>query len=779
MPRSRDLGKLVQSFSATLSISASWEEFVRSVRGRPCLAESVRTLPHPAAPLLHHLRTVGAPVSCKSAHEWSADRLAAAIERGSHGSTRSYLGFLESDMVDMCRKSYWIVLPYKDVQHLPNLRLSPLGVVPQRERRPRIIVDYTFSEVNQDTISQAPLEAMQFGRALDRLLHAIHTAPEDHGPTYLLKVDLSDGFYRIPVAPRDVPQLGVAFPTAPGEEKLVAFPITLPMGWKDSPPTFCAATETVVDLANHYAHTPWAPPPHHLEQAASTHTDWGHHQVQQLPAPRNSASTRLTTLPPRVIKPAHLARNPRQPLYHADVYVDDEILAAQGTEDRLNRLRRQLLHLNDAVFRPNDQDDDPQLRREPISTKKLLKGDACWSTRKVILGWTVDTLRKTIELPPHRAQRLLDILNMTKDRSRISVKHCHRLLGELRSMLLALPGGSGLLSQLQHSLKHSDRHRVRLTQATRHCLADLHALALDVAERPTRLAELFPTHHGHYYGACDAAKSGFGGVLFPPPSSATHPLVWRAPLPAHLQQRLISDANPRGTITNSDLELAGTVLQDHLWVTTTDCRERTVHTCCDNTPAVAWRSKGSVSTNGPAAYLLRLASLQQRHHRHVPRLSYIPGPQNTLADMASRRFDLNDSQLLAALDHLAPQTKPWRMQHPTPAMLSCVISALQSKRPEPTWGPIVPVPPTRSGGTAGSRLYPTSGSPTHCSPVSLTKSPFSASLHNASAMADSAGVAGLSELRTFVTRYYTSRRRSPNWGPRIRDSAPTAPPIRA
>ena len=36
----------------------------------------------------------------------------------------------------------------------------------------------------------------------------------------------------------------------------------------------------------------------------------------------------------------------------------------------------------------------------------LDKGDAWWSTRKVILGCLIDTLEGTIELPPHRRDRL-------------------------------------------------------------------------------------------------------------------------------------------------------------------------------------------------------------------------------------------------------------------------------------------------------------------------------------------------------------------------------------
>ena len=31
---------------------------------------------------------------------------------------------------------------------------------------------------------------------------------------------------------------------------MIGFPLVLPMGWAESPPAFCAGTETVADLAN-------------------------------------------------------------------------------------------------------------------------------------------------------------------------------------------------------------------------------------------------------------------------------------------------------------------------------------------------------------------------------------------------------------------------------------------------------------------------------------------------------------------------------------------------
>jgi hypothetical protein len=72
-----------------------------------------------------------------------------------------------------------MVLPYDTVQQWINLRVSPLGVVPQRDRRPRLIVDYSFSGVNADTVPPvAPRESMQFGRALQQILKTVvHADP--------------------------------------------------------------------------------------------------------------------------------------------------------------------------------------------------------------------------------------------------------------------------------------------------------------------------------------------------------------------------------------------------------------------------------------------------------------------------------------------------------------------------------------------------------------------------------------------------------------------------
>jgi hypothetical protein len=59
-------------------------------------------------------------------------------------------------MFEMVQMGFWIVLPYSAVRHQTQLKLAPLGVVPQRDRRPRPIMDYTFNGVNQHPYRSLP-----------------------------------------------------------------------------------------------------------------------------------------------------------------------------------------------------------------------------------------------------------------------------------------------------------------------------------------------------------------------------------------------------------------------------------------------------------------------------------------------------------------------------------------------------------------------------------------------------------------------------------------------
>ena len=113
--------------------------------------------------------------------------------------------------------------------------------------------------------------------------------------------------------------------------------------------------------------------------------------------------------------------------------------------------RRHLYHAIDKVLATPEVSDDQRL--EALSLKKLKKGDGAWSTRKELLGWVVDTLRQTLELPAHRKHELRNIFNEFNGKRRVSRKQWQRLVGKLRFVSAAISGSAGPFSALQTALK--------------------------------------------------------------------------------------------------------------------------------------------------------------------------------------------------------------------------------------------------------------------------------------------------------------------------------------
>ena len=163
------------------------------------------------------------------------------------------------------------------------------------------------------------------------------------------------------------------------------------------------------------------------------------------------------------------------------------------------------------VFRPPDAEDD-ELRKDPISLKKLRQGDGALKTSKVVVGWLIDTVAGTIELPPAKVGRLRELLaSFPRHRQTCPKKDLLKLVGELRSMILALPGGVGCLSWLQERVTATASKRVYLNRQFHDALDDFRWLADDICSRPTRIGEVVPEAPTEF-GRVDAAGRGMGGV---------------------------------------------------------------------------------------------------------------------------------------------------------------------------------------------------------------------------------------------------------------------------
>ena len=699
------VGKLQQTINDDVLLlkRLGWEKFIQHKR-RYDDFNDLDNINHRARQLLRQYKFHGAPAIMQSQH-WSKAQLDAMIQRGAHKSCYEHLDFLEEEFLDMIEKGQWLVLPYKVVRDLlPNLRLSPPGVVPQRNRRPRWIGDYSWSGVNEDTVPLAPTHAMQFGNAIHRILRHLLLANPIHGPVSLSKFDIADGFYRIKLNARDIPTLGVVFPSKSVREPLVALPLVLPMGWVNSPPIFCAATETAADLANNNLRLPSSPlQPHHLDTLASSipipdSTEWPSRPSMQSPTVgANDAAS--SPGPPPTADPS--LRHLKNSLQYIDVYMDDFVALAQPSSQQ--HVRTTLLHAIDTILRPLSPD-DPLCRREPVSMKKLLAGDCTWSTIKLILGWLIDTVNLTISLPPHRVARLQEILDsVPPSQKRISVKKWHKVLGELRSMSLALPGAKHLFSHMQEALSHRKGHRIALKKGVHAAIKDFQWLANNIASRPTRIPEIIPLLPS-VLGDHDASKDGAGGILFPAatvnmrqPHQHQHIIIWRAKWPQDIINNLVTSDNPHGTVTINDLELAGGLLHLDAAVHNFDVRERTVLTRTDNNSSLFWQRKGSTTTTACPAYLLRLFGIHQRYHRYVPRHDYLPGQANVFADPASRLFHLSDSDFLDYFTATFPQKLSYRLWTPRKQTFSAVISALRRKTSRMESALVAPAPPVATG----------------------------------------------------------------------------------
>ena len=154
------------------------------------------------------------------------------------------------------------------------------------------------------------------------------------------------------------------------------------------------------------------------------------------------------------------------------------------------------------------------------------------------------------------------------------------------------------------------------------------------------------------------------------------PIVWRQPFSVDIQSQWVSDVNPRGDITNSDAELCGVIGGHDVCAQMFDVRHRNITTCFDNTPSVARYLKGSVSWDSQVEYLLQLLALHRRFYQFISTITHISGDTNSMADDASRLWNLSDKEPIAHFNSKYPQVRSWNLAALRPQRHSALISSL-------------------------------------------------------------------------------------------------------
>ncbi len=223
--------------------------------------------------------------------------------------------------------------------HPRQLKVSPVAAIPHKSRAYCSILDLSFAlclvdgglvdSVNDTTEKLAPQGAInQLGHNLKQIIHAFAEVKDD-AKTLMAKWDIQDGFWHLNCQKGEEWNFCYLWPQAPGAPTRLNVPSSLQMGWVESPPYFCATSETARDVAVEYIETDIGSLPQHKfdEWAGASH------------APVND--TTMT----------------KELRYVVKVYVNDFIAAIIPTaREQVEHVARGLLHGIHDVFPPSNND---------------------------------------------------------------------------------------------------------------------------------------------------------------------------------------------------------------------------------------------------------------------------------------------------------------------------------------------------------------------------------------------------------------------------------------
>ena len=120
---------------------------------------------------------------------------------------------------------------------------------------------------NANTIKTAPKGAIdQLGHTLTRIIHAF-AETEDDAKIFMAKWDIKDGFWRMYGKEGQEYNFAYVLLQLGGKQVHIVVPTSLQMGWVESPPFFCAASETARDVAQDYCETTIGSIPHVIGNA--------------------------------------------------------------------------------------------------------------------------------------------------------------------------------------------------------------------------------------------------------------------------------------------------------------------------------------------------------------------------------------------------------------------------------------------------------------------------------------------------------------------------------
>ena len=660
---------------------------------------------HEAIPILKGYEEEGCPVDCGP--NWSRERVTDAIRRGPHKS--AYLPgaveFLQTETEEKVRNGYARVVRWKDIKdNIPLLlKISPVAMVPHKSKLFRVIMDLSFQfkkkdgskweSVNSATTKLAPQEAMgQLGSVLRRIVALMADHCDPNRPFKFSKLDIKDGFWRMAVndeaawnfcyvLPSDDPNVDI-------DDIQIVVPNSLQMGWCESPPFFCAGSETARDIIEELLKDPSILPPHPLEDLMKPETDDMSISDTSSSDTQDLDDDNSSDMDISVDSEDVEGHNELVLVYMNDdatmveVFVDDfMVLTNNINPENLRVVSRAMLHGIHSVFPP------PEITKhqggDSVSIKKINSGEGHWEFIKEILGWIINGKEFTVSLPESKKAKILAQIKEALKHDSIKLNDFQILAGRLQHASFAMPAGWGLFSPLSMAMAGSPKY-IKISPLLKETLQDWRTVVRQLCSIPTHVLQLTAAYPD-YLGYSDSCKTGVGGVWMGVSKDIGF-FVWRLEWPKDIQDALCTGSNPNGTITMNDLELAGVILE---WLVleclVKDLVFRSLGINCDNSTSVTWLTKMRTAKSKIAARLLRFLSMRMHRRRTAPLLTIgIAGLDNDMADISSRSFKKGYALKpnISLQSHFnskfpLPQNKSWQEFHIPSDISSRVISCVR------------------------------------------------------------------------------------------------------
>jgi hypothetical protein len=170
--------------------------------------------------------------------------------------------------------------------------------------------------------------------------------------------------------------------------------------------------------------------------------------------------------------------------------------------------------------------------KDPISIKKQEKGDGRWDTKKELLGYMLNGIARTVQIPQDQAEDLLKEIRNILRKQRISPKRFRSIAGRLQHAAQILPAAQAFFTPINLALCGMPSYvGLNRNGKMRHALIDVVAVICNLAHRPTQVSKLVQGSLD-YTGYCNASTFGAREIILSVVTPSGHRISPRASSPS-------------------------------------------------------------------------------------------------------------------------------------------------------------------------------------------------------------------------------------------------------